>query len=152
VKAERAHAPPLADPSTVGTVNMTDDALLDQFYAAIKVAGAEALTRCVDAGFELHWQGTSSIPWAGRWRGVDGLLGFFEVLHQHVQLLDVERLHSLSNDEVTVVVLRGRWQIRRSGEEITAMAANVFSLANGRIRSYTVLNNTAAFAGALAAG
>ena len=83
---------------------------------------------------------------------MDGLLGFFDVLNQHVQVLDVERLHSLSNDEITVVVLRGRWQIRRSGEEITAMAANVFSLAHGRIRSYTVLNNTAAFAEALAAG
>ena len=83
---------------------------------------------------------------------MQGLLGFFKLLNQHVQVLDVERLHSLSNDEVTVVLLRGRWQIRRSGEQITAMAANVFSLASGRIRSYTVLNNTAAFAEGLKLG
>jgi hypothetical protein len=131
---------------------MSNDSLLDQFYAAIKAADAEALTLCVDAEFELHWQGTRSIPWAGSWRGVQGLLGFFKLLNQHVQVLDVERLHSLSNDQVTVVLLQGRWQIRQSGEQITAMAANVFSLANGRIRSYTVLNNTAAFAEALSAG
>jgi uncharacterized protein len=133
-------------------MNLTSDALLDRFYAALKAADAEALARCVDADFELHWQGTGSIPWAGRWLGVAGLLGFFERLNQHVQVLEVERLHSLSNDEVTVVLLRGRWQIRRSGEQITAMAANVFALANGRIRSYTVLNNTAAFAEGLKLG
>jgi uncharacterized protein len=131
---------------------MTADSLLDQFYAAIKAADTEALARCVDTDFVLHWQGTGSIPWAGSWRGVAGLLDFFKRLDQHVQVLEIERLHSLSNDQVTVVLLRGRWQTRQTGEQITAMAANVFTLANGRILAYTVLNNTAAFADALKLG
>ena len=130
---------------------MSANTLLDSFYAAIKAADAPALAQCVQPDFKLHWQGTPSIPWAGDWQGVDGLLAFFKLLDQHILVLDVQRLHTLSNDQVTVVVLKGRWKTRASGVELSAMAANVFEFADGKIRSYTVLNNTAAFAEALAA-
>ena len=130
---------------------MPTNTLLDNFYAAIKAADAPALAQCVQPDFNLHWQGTRSIPWAGDWQGVDGLLAFFKLLDQHILVLDVQRLHTLSNDQVTIVVLKGRWKTRASGVELSAMAANVFEFADGKIRSYTVLNNTAAFAEALAA-
>ena len=49
----------------------------------------------------------------------------------------------------TMVLLQGHWRMRASGAEVKALAANVFTFETGRIRSYTVLNNTAAFAQAL---
>lgn len=128
---------------------MQTSLLLDRFYAALKAADATALAQCVHDEFELDWQGTARIPWAGVWRGVDGLLAFFKTLDAHVQVLDVQRLHSVGSDAATFVLLRGRWRMRRDGVEITALAANVFEFADGRIRRYTVLNNTAAFAEAL---
>jgi uncharacterized protein len=49
-----------------------------------------------------------------------------------------------------MTVLEGHWRMKASGEEIRAKAGNVFTFANGKIASYTVLNNSAAFAEALA--
>jgi uncharacterized protein len=55
---------------------------LDRFYAAIKSGDATALAACVHPNFELDWQGSTAIPWAGQWKGSAGLLEFFSTLNQ----------------------------------------------------------------------
>ena len=124
-------------------------ALLDRFYAALKALSPEGLAACVTEDFVLDWQGTAALPWAGRWQGVQGLLDFVANLNAEIEILQVERMHLLEASDVTVVVLRGQWRARRTQRDITATAANLFTFAGGRVRSYTVLNNTAAFAEAL---
>lgn len=119
---------------------------LDRFYAALKALSATDLATCVTPDFVLDWQGTPSIPWAGTWRGVDGLLSFVKELNACVDILDVQRLHQLEDASVTVVVLRGHWRLKATGQEIRATACNLFTFDDGRIRTYTVLNNSAAFA------
>ena len=126
-------------------MSSTNSQLLDQFYAAVKAADATALARCVTPEFELHWQGTAAIPWAGTWHGVPGLLDFFQKLNAHIVVLGIERLHYLENDTLTVVVLQGHWKRKADGREIKAMAANLFTFGQGKISRYTVLNNSAAF-------
>jgi len=125
-------------------------ALLDRFYAALRALSAPELALCVADDFVLDWQGTDAIPWAGQWRGVHGLLAFVDVLNAHLEILEVQRMHQIEQGSVAVVVLKGHWRIKSSGQEVRAMAANLFTLAGERIQSYTVLNNTAAFADALA--
>lgn len=127
------------------------NALLDRFYTALRALSTSELALCVADDFVLDWQGTASIPWAGQWRGVPGLLTFVEKLNSNLEILDVQRIHELEQGTVTVVVLKGHWRIKASGHEIRAMAANLFTFSGERIQSYTVLNNTAAFAEALAA-
>ncbi len=93
----------------------------------------------------LDWQGSDSIPWAGRWHGVNGLLSFVKVLNEKLQILEVQRLKQFSDQDTTVVLLRGHWKAKESGNEARAMACNVFTIENDKIKSYTVLNNTVAF-------
>ena len=118
---------------------------LDSFYAALKAFSAPDLAKCVTQDFVLDWQGTPSIPWAGIWNGVDGLLSFVETLNSRVEILDVKRVHQLQDTSVTVIVLRGHWRMRATGREVRATACNLFTFEGTKIRSYTVLNNTAAF-------
>ena len=125
-------------------------AVLDSFYAALKALSASDLAQCVSEDFVLNWQGTPSIPWAGSWHGVEGLLSFVKELNAHVEILEVHRLHQLQDSEVTVVVLRGHWRMKATGQEVRATACNLFKIEGTRIKSYTVLNNTAAFAEGLA--
>lgn len=125
---------------------------LDNFYGALKALDAQALSRCVTEDFELLWQGTADIPWAGSHAGVAGLLAFVSTLNQHVEVLDVQRLHTLQDATVTVVILRGQWRMRRTGRVLRALAANVLTLREGRIASYVVLNDSATFAAELALG
>jgi ketosteroid isomerase-like protein len=126
-------------------------AVLDRFYQALGQLSAPGLAPCVCAGFVLDWPGTPSIPWAGRWEGVEGLLAFVAKLDEHLEILDVQRTHVLERDGVTAVVLQGHWRIKRNGREVRATAVNLFTFEQDRVKSYTVLNNTAAFAEALAA-
>jgi ketosteroid isomerase-like protein len=120
--------------------------VLDRFYAALKALSAPDLAACTTADFVLDWQGTDRIPWAGTWRGVDGLLTFVQRLDAHVEILNVQRLHELQDASVTVVVLRGHWRLKASNREIRAIACNLFTFDSGKVRTYTVVNNTAAFA------
>ena len=124
--------------------------LLDSFYAALRKSSAVDLARLITPDFVLHWQGTPAVPWAGEWAGPEGLLRFVKVLNAHLQILSVEPLHTLHGPECSVVVLEGQWKVAPTGVEVRAMAANVFTFANGSIASYTVLNNSAAFVEALA--
>jgi uncharacterized protein len=129
---------------------MTNSELLDKYYGAIKAGDAAQIEQCVDSSFELNWQGSAAIAWAGRWKGVAGLQKFFGILNQHLEVLEINRLHMLSDESVTITVLEGHWRMKANGKEVRAKAANVFTFANGKIASYTVLNNSAAFVQALA--
>ena len=124
--------------------------LLDSFYAALRRLSTENLASLVTPDFVLNWQGTQVIPWAGEWVGPEGLLRFVRVLNANLQILSIKPLHTLHGTECSVVVLEGHWRVPATGAEVRAKAANVFTFTGGRIASYTVLNNTAAFAQALA--
>jgi uncharacterized protein len=128
---------------------MTNAELLDKYYAAIKEGDATQIEQCVDGSFELNWPGSDAIPWAGCWKGVAGLQKFFGILNQHLEVLEINRLHMLSDDTVTMTVLEGHWRMKANGKEIRAKAGNVFTFKNGKIASYTVLNNSDAFADAM---
>jgi hypothetical protein len=80
---------------------------------------------------------------------VEGLLSFIKALNAEVEILDVQRLHEFGNSEITVVVLRGHWRVKSTDREVRAMAANLFTFSGGKVKSYAVLNNTAAFVEAL---
>jgi hypothetical protein len=51
--------------------------------------------------------------------------------------------------ECSVVILEGHWKLVTTGVEVRALAANVFTCSNDLVASYTVLNNSGAFAQAL---
>jgi uncharacterized protein len=129
---------------------VSNSLLLDRFYAAIKSGDALALATCVHPNFELNWQGSKAIPWAGLWIGSAGLLEFFAILNQHIEVLEVQRQHEFSDDSVTVIVLQGRWRSKARQISVSAKAANVFTFEEGKVRSYTVMNNSVAFAEAIA--
>jgi uncharacterized protein len=129
---------------------MSNSQLLDRFYAAIKSGDARALAACVHVDFELDWQGSAAIPWSGQWKGSGGLLEFFQILNKHIDVLEVQRLHEFSDALVTVIVLQGRWRSKAHGLIITAKATNLFTFEDGKVLSYTVINNSAAFAEAIA--
>ena len=136
-------------PLRVASIVICMTAILDRFYGALKRLSASDLSDCVTPDFVLDWQGTRAIPWAGRWQGVAGLLEFVGRLETHLDILQVERTHVLQQGELAVVVLQGHWRIKATGREVQATAANLFTFTDERIRSYTVLNNSAAFAEAL---
>jgi ketosteroid isomerase-like protein len=122
---------------------------VDAFYAGIRSNDVAALAALVSEDFTLVWQGVPSIPWAGVWKGVPGLLEFFACLNAHIEVVSIEQVRAMSEFDCTVVLLRGHWRVRTSGVELEALAANMFEFELGKIKRYTVMNNSAAFDRAL---
>ena len=128
---------------------MRNEELVARFYEGIKESDSRKLSECVHRNFELTWQGSTQIPWAGTWTGVTGLLDFFSTLSDHATVIDIDVQHTVANEDVTIVILRGKWSVGPQSTELEARAANVFAFEGERIRSYMVLNDTEAFAKAL---
>ena len=128
---------------------MKNSELIEQFYEGIRENNSAKLSACVHAQFELIWQGSTDIPWSGRWRGVSGLEEFFSILGTHVEVVSISVAHEVSDQDITIVVLNGQWLVRPNATEISATAANIFAFEDERIRSYTVINDSEAFAKAL---
>jgi ketosteroid isomerase-like protein len=123
--------------------------LIDAFYAGVRQRDTAALAQLVTSDFELNWQGSNDIPWAGRWSGVQGLMQFFVRLNEHVEIVTMEPMHALADGQIAIVILRGAWRVAGGPALVEATAANVFTFAQGRISKYMVLNDTALFARAL---
>ena len=128
---------------------MNHSELIDHFYSAIRSGDVATITQCIHADFTLNWQGSSHIPWAGTWKGVDGLLDFFAKLNEHVDVLDVSVEQSLDNKDISIVILQGKWRMCADKALIEASAANLFTFQDERIAGYTVINDSEAFANAL---
>jgi ketosteroid isomerase-like protein len=128
---------------------MKNEELIEQFYEGIRESNSSKLSACVHAQFELIWQGSSDIPWSGRWRGVSGLEEFFSILGTHVDVVSISVAHTVSDKDITIAVLNGEWLVHPNAAKISATAANVFAFEDKRIRSYTVINDSEAFAKAL---
>ncbi|MEM7801686.1 MAG: nuclear transport factor 2 family protein [Chloroflexota bacterium] len=120
--------------------------VIDQFYEAIKANNVDLLGSLVTDDVTLHWQGSTDIPWAGTWRGVAEIISFFETLNQYVEVVSIEPLAKLSSQENFMVFLRGEWLVGQRKQAVSAIAANRFTFKNELIQSFTVINDTEAFA------
>ena len=92
---------------------------------------------------------TNSLIFSITDRASGRLLDFVTLLNTNLEILEVQRLHTLVQESVAVGVIKGHWRVKRTSIEVRATAANLFTFAAGKIQSYTVLNNTAAFLEAL---
>lgn len=128
---------------------MENNELIDLFYEGIRENDSSKLLNCVHPQFELTWQGSDAIPWSGNWIGLSGLADFFSVLGKHVDVVNISVVHTVSDKDITIVVLNGEWSVGPRNTTIEATAANIFAFKDRKIQSYTVLNDSEAFAYAL---
>jgi ketosteroid isomerase-like protein len=131
---------------------MPTSSLLDRWFAAVR-SGDEATFRDIcTADVVLFWNGDPAvIPWAGEYKGPDGVAAFFKTLRHHIEYQHAALLEVIDGPDAALITLAGRWRVRDTDRIVEARAANILRYRDGRVAGYEVYNDTARFAAALAA-
>jgi uncharacterized protein len=129
---------------------VSNAALLDRWYVAIKAGDASALRTLTTPDVYVLWNGDPTvIPWAGRHNGHDAVLAFFGTVAQHLDVLSVQVIDRFEAPSATTIVLEGHWRVKATGLEVQARVANIFRIDGACISGYEVYSDTARFAAAL---
>lgn len=119
-----------------------------EMFAADDEDGMRAL---LADDFEWEFYGPRSIPWAGKYRGVEGFDAFFANVRGVVEVEHFEPREFISAGDRVVVLGISRARVLGSGAGYEAQWANVFTLENGRITRLLDLYETASVVRALEA-
>lgn len=131
---------------------MSNAALLDRWYAAIKAGDAAALRDLTTPNVYVLWNGDPSvIPWAGLHEGGAAVLAFFGTVAHHLDVVTVNVVDRLETPAATTIILEAHWRVKATGRDVRARAANIFRFENDRISGYEVYGDSGRFAAALSA-
>jgi hypothetical protein len=132
---------------------MTPSDILPRWYAALKAGDRAAFAEIAAPDIVIRWNGPPDlVPWAGEHHGLDAALAFFGMVGAALEVLSVETERMLADGDSVLVVLKGYWRVRATGEELGLRAGNLFSFRDGRVSAYEVFPDSAAFVRALAGG
>ncbi|MCX7340505.1 MAG: nuclear transport factor 2 family protein [Hyphomicrobiales bacterium] len=129
----------------------TDD-ILARWYAALKAGDMATFREVATPDVMVRWNGPADlIPWAGEHHGVEAVLAFFGKVGAALAVLALEPVERLIADDKALLVLKGHWQVRATGQALHVRAANLFTFRDGRVAAYEVFADSAAFVRALEA-
>lgn len=127
----------------------TDD-ILTRWYAALKAGDMAAFRAVAAPDIVVRWNGPAAlIPWAGEHHGVEAALAFFTKVGAALEVLSVEPVERVLTGDKALLVLKGHWRVRATGQELHLRAANLFTFRDGQVAAYEVFPDSAAFVQAL---
>ena len=128
---------------------MSDD-ILTRWYAALKAGDMAAFRAVAAPDVMVRWNGPADlIPWAGEHHGVEAVLAFFGKVGAALEIVSVEPVERLVTADKALIVLKGHWRVRATGQDLNLRAANLFSFQGGKVAAYEVFPDSAAFVRAL---
>ncbi len=89
------------------------------------------------------------LPWAGTWRGRDGLLRQTELLQVALTYTDFELVQMFADADEVVVISRARGHAKASGRRFSAETARVFTVRDGKITRVRTYSDTGVYLAAL---
>ena len=128
----------------------TPDEILTGWYAALKAGDMVAFRAVATPDVMVRWNGPADlIPWAGEHHGVEAVLAFFGQVGAALEIITIEPVERLMTADKALIVLKGHWRVRATGQELHLRAANLFRFEGGKVAAYEVFPDSAAFALAL---
>ncbi len=105
--------------------------IIQDFYERLQQRGHESAFGLLAPDFVLHQ--AESLPYAGVYRGVEGVKKFFSVFFQIWQTFHSDKIEYFSLDDERVLALSQVRATAKTGHQIDMPMAQVFSVRNGRI-------------------
>jgi ketosteroid isomerase-like protein len=127
-------------------------AVVRHIYDLFAAGDRDGMRALLAEDFEWDYFGPSSIPWAGKYRGVAGFDRFFANVAGVIEPIAFEPREFIDAGERVVVLGISRARAVASGACYEARWANVFWLEGGRIKRLFDLYDTASVMTALQAG
>lgn len=133
---------------------MTDNAdFIRSLYDAFKRGDVQTILDNLDPSIEWASHGDGAlIPWGGRRSGRQGAASFFQALADNLDFEAFEPRRFLSGGDSVMVTGRTRARTKgREGATLDLEWAHVFTIADGKVKSFDEFYDTQAVAKAMAA-
>ena len=126
--------------------------VVQQGYEAFGRGDIPAVLELLTDDVEWTEQGPSVIPFAGTFRGREGIAEFFTLLDETLEFEQFEPRKFVGQGDTVVVVGYERGLVKPTGRTFEHEWAHVYTLRDGKIATGLFLEDTAALVDALSAG
>ena len=126
--------------------------VVQQGYEAFGRGDIPAVLELLTDDVEWTEQGPSVIPFAGTFRGREGIAEFFTLLDETLEFEQFEPRKFVGQGDTVVVVGYERGLVKPTGRTFEHEWAHVYTLRDGKIAKGLFLEDTAALVDALSAG
>ena len=126
--------------------------VVQQGYEAFGRGDIPAVLELLTDDVEWTEQGPSVIPFAGTFRGREGIAEFFTLLDETLEFEQFEPRKFVGQGDTVVVVGYERGLVKPTGRTFEQEWAHVYTLRDGKIATGLFIEDTAALVDALSAG
>lgn len=123
-------------------------AIMKDAYAAFGRGEIDAVLSVHDPNTELEIAGPTDIPWAGHFRGHDGVRKYFAAIEAEAEIDAFEPHAFLAEGDNVVVLGFEKLRSKRTGRSYETHWVHAFILANGKIVKFREYCDTATVAAA----
>ena len=120
--------------------DQTNVAVLQQGYEAFGRGDIPAVLELLTDDVEWTMQGPSVIPYAGTFRGREGVAEFFSLLDETIEFEQFEPRKFIGQGDTVVVLGYERDVVKETGRGFEEEWAHVYTLRDGKLRFRTVQN------------
>lgn len=117
-------------------------------YAAFGRGDMPALLALIDANVEWVNPGPREVPWAGSFRGHDGVVTFFSAIGASLEFEAFEPQAFFANGDRVVVLGSEKARVKSTGKTFDNPWAHAFTLASGKVIKFHEYSDSAAIAAA----
>ena len=117
---------------------------VQDLYAAFGRRDMPAMLDLLDANIQWDYAASDEIPWAGSFRGHDGVKQFFAAIVGTVDFEGFESRRFLVQDDNVVVLGFERVRVKRTGRVFETHWTHAYTLWGGKITSFREYTDTAA--------
>lgn len=107
--------------------------IVKEVYRLFGERNVPALLSYFDSNIEFVRPGNADIPFAGTFRGHDGLIKMFTIISQSVRLKEFIPERFFTNDDMVVVLGSDTAEVIATGKSYTSTWVQAFTLKDGRI-------------------
>jgi uncharacterized protein len=124
---------------------------VQRIYKAIAEGDIPARLNLVSDDFELCFFGPMTIPWAGTWRGKEGLEQYLSAIAKTIEIQIFVPESFISSDDQVVVLGRERCRLFSNGCIVETNWAHAWKLRDGLVCRHEEYSDTAAWVAAFEA-
>jgi ketosteroid isomerase-like protein len=121
-----------------------------ELYGAFGRGDLPAILDLLDSDIAWEYPGAKAVPWAGSFRGRDGVRRFFSAILEATDIEAFEPRSFVAQGDAVVVLGFQRVRSKRTGRSYDAHWATAWTVSGGKITTFQEYTDTAAEAAALA--
>ncbi len=122
--------------------------IIKEVYRLFGERNVPALLSYFDSNIEFVRPGNADIPFAGTFKGTDGLIKMFTIIGQSIRLKSFTPENFFTNDSMVVVLGSDTAEVISTGKSYTSTWVQAFTLKEGKIIHVQVYLDTLTIANA----